>query len=110
MITQAKVGATNYDAGVYPQVFGELGINPRTSPRNELLGTTFTRPDDRHRVIGISYVDHLDDAPANDDPFLFDFDSGKLEQLRPDALTRRFPEYGPFHHGTKPYFFGTDET
>jgi len=50
LILQAKVGATVYDARSFPQVFEEIGIRQRTSPRNELLGTTFTRPDDQHGV------------------------------------------------------------
>ncbi len=63
-----------------------------------------TRPAPRLGVVAISYVDRDDNAPANEDPFLFDFDTGRLEQLRPDALTLRFPEYGAFHHAAKPYF------
>jgi hypothetical protein len=71
LTSQLGVGATLPDPGVFPGAFDRAGIRRRTEPRNRLLGTTYSQPEEGIFVLGVAYHDARD-GHTNEDAFIFE--------------------------------------
>ena len=103
-IVSTGVAATIASPYMYPQWLRAAGENPRTTPRNELLGHYITVPAQGYLAAGICYTDHangLDDQ----DMRLLDIAHNTLEAASPREFARRFPKFGEYHRGAQRQFF-----
>jgi len=105
LTSQLGVGATLPDPGVFPGAFDRAGIRRRTEPRNRLLGTTYSQPEEGIFVLGVAYHDARD-GHTNEDAFIFE--GATLTHTTPSELLVRFPQYDQDHWSDKPYLDDSD--
>lgn len=104
-VTEMLVGATQAMPGVFPEGFG---ISPRSEPRNELLGTVVTRPEEHIYAIGVTYYDRNDDGD-NEDIYKIDLTANEMTPYMRGSFEEDYPKFANTHRAAKPYLRKSEE-
>ena len=90
----------------FPNTFKEVGIQPRDSSRNTLLGTIVSKPTEFRDsfIIGVSYHDKIEDL-SNEDFFEVDLNGQKIKKYKPSEFEKTYPEYKDKHKELKEMFY-----